>query len=251
MLSKNKIKFIQSLHLKKNRDSLNLFIAEGAKIISDLLLAGCKANTIVATQDWINSHKNTNSSIIEAEIDEIKKISLLKTPSSVLGVFEIINDTFIHSSINHGITIVLDGIQDPGNMGTIIRLADWFGINRIICSLDTVDCYNPKVVQATMGAIARIQINYMPLPTFLEQAKDITTVYGTFMDGENIYSQSLNPNSLIVFGNEGQGISNEVANLITHRLTIPSFATTNTSSESLNVSVAAAIVCSEFKRMQL
>jgi RNA methyltransferase, TrmH family len=249
MISKNKIKFLQSLSRKKARDESGLFIAEGEKLISELINSGFKFELLVARNDRIDKYTNIKCEKIIVSDDELKKISLLSTPSSVIAVcvqrFNLLNDVLQKDDL----TLVLDDIQDPGNFGTIIRLASWFGIDEIICSENTVECYNPKVIQATMGAIAHVNIKYTNLKHFLENSsKKGRIVYGTFMEGENIYKTNLVENGIIVFGNEGKGISQEIKEIIAHKISIPSFQANHPTVESLNVSIAASIVCSEFRR---
>lgn len=247
-ISKNKIKYIQSLKSKKNRDLHGTFVAEGEKLVYELLKS-CKCQYLAASPELLNNFKPFMQieALTEASPEELKKASHLKTPSSVISVFyqpryEI--ETIDFSSNLH---LVLDGIQDPGNLGTIVRLADWFGINSVICSNDTADIYNPKTVQATMGALAGTKVFYVDLKTFLNPYKHLP-IYGTFLEGNNIYEEELTTNGFIVMGNEGSGISREIAALINRKLYIPAFSTEKLTSESLNVASAAAIVCSEFKR---
>lgn len=253
MLSKNKIKLIQSLDLKKFRDEHQLYIAEGNKLVEDLLQARCPIQTIVATNLWLRDnaiHKEIE--IIEATEEDLKKISHLKTAPPVIALVKIPDNQTIAAPDKDNLVLVLDAIQDPGNMGTIIRLADWFGIKEIVCSQNTVDCYNPKVVQATMGAIARIKVQYTDIESYTQKAKNQhIPVYGTFLEGKNIYTEKLSANGIIVMGNEGKGISAGVEANVTHKILIPDFAKPGGKPESLNVSVAAAIVCSEFKRRTL
>ncbi len=240
MLSKNQIKLIRSLELKKNRKRENLFVAEGPKVVGDLLKAGFHPHSIFSTQPHDNAQLITD--------DELRRISFLQHPQEVLALFEIpsSNHTSQLSPLSSQLTLALDGIQDPGNLGTIIRIADWFGISTIFCSQDTADCYNPKVVQATMGSIAHVNIVYGDLVKLLSETT--LPVYGTLLDGENIYQQELTKEGIIVMGNEGNGISQEVRPLITHRLLIPNFSTQGETAESLNVAIATAITCSEFRR---
>lgn len=248
-LTKNNIKLIQSLSKKKYRDELGLFVAEGEKLIHQLLAAKFKFHTIVATSQAMEQFSASNCEIVEATYNEIKKISSLKTPQEVVAVCFQRKNSLPEVPGRNEIMIALDGIQDPGNLGTIIRLASWFGIGQVVCSPQTADCYNSKVIQATMGAIAHVNIHYTHLKNFLESAhQHQIPVYGTFLEGDNIYQSSLLPNGIIVMGNEGNGISPEVEKLIDHKLFIPSFALNGQNVESLNVSVAAAIICSEFKR---
>ena len=240
MLSKNQIKLIRSLELKKNRKRENLFVAEGPKVVGDLLKAGFRAHAIFATKPYGNAQQVTD--------DELRRISFLQHPQEVLALFEIpsSNHPSQFSVLRSQLILALDGIQDPGNLGTIIRIADWFGISTIFCSQDTVDCYNPKVVQATMGSIAHVKMVYCDLVKLLSETQ--LPVYGTLLDGENIYQQELKPEGIIVMGNEGNGISKEVRPLVTHRLLIPNFSTQPETAESLNVAIATAITCSEFRR---
>jgi len=252
MISKNKIKFLQSLSRKKVRDESSLFVAEGEKLITELMVAGFQFKTIVTGNEHFDKFNSIQCEKLVATDDEFKKISILTTPSKVFAVctqriYEL-NDSFL----NDDLTIVLDNIQDPGNFGTIIRLASWFGVEQIVCSENTVDCFNPKVIQATMGAIAHVKICYTDLKSFLRNAREEgRVVYGTFMEGENIYKSDLAANGLIVFGNEGKGISDELENIITQKISIPPFKKNNLTVESLNVSVAASIVCAEFRRRKM
>jgi TrmH family RNA methyltransferase len=252
MLSKNQKKLIASMAQKKQRDSHQLFLAEGPKIVSELLEAGLQPSLIAHTEKWSLPDYYPSASFEHLTITQkdLDSISLLKTPQHVLALFTQPQYTINNNAIYKDLTLVLDGIQDPGNMGTIIRLADWFGINQIVCSLDTVDVFNPKVVQATMGAISRIKIHYTKLPEFLRQYREKcdNPIYGTYLGGENIYDNQLNTPALIVMGNEGNGIQAENDPFITNKITIPPFPAGTPTSESLNVSVAAAIVCAEFRR---
>jgi len=249
MLSKNKVKIIQSLSYKKGREETGLFIAEGEKLITDLIQSGFKINSLIALEGKMKIFSAIHCEKVIATEDELKKISLLKTPPSMVAVCFQRIDKFTSGSSKKGLTIVLDDIQDPGNFGTIIRLASWFGIDQIICSENTVDCYNPKVIQATMGAIANVKIIYTDIFSYIsDYAEEGRVIYGTFMEGENIYNIDLDENGIVVFGNEGNGISKKTMGLITRKISIPSFAKDHHLIESLNVSIAAAIVCSEFRR---
>lgn len=246
-LSKNRIKYIHSLELKKNRRIEKVFLAEGPKLVGDLL-GHFPCRFLAATSGWLSKHTALPAEeISEVSDEELSRASLLKTPQQVLAVFgqpEYETDT---SVISHSLCLALDDIQDPGNLGTIIRLADWFGIEHIFCSPNTVDAYSPKTVQATMGGIARVKLHYTPLPDLIRSLKD-TPVYGTFLDGENMYTQELSPNGLIVMGNEGNGIGKEVEQLISRKLYIPNYPAERETSESLNVAIATAVVCAEFRR---
>lgn len=247
MLSKSKIKFIRSLEKKKFRNESACFLAEGNKLVADILpLFDCVC--LIAKSSWMATQGDIRAEeLIWAEDNDIEKVSLLKTPQDVLAVFRQPAYTLDTGNLRNELSLVLDGLQDPGNLGTIVRVADWFGIKQLICSPDTVDIYNPKTVQATMGAIARVRIFYTPLVDFLKKMDDVP-VYGAFLEGNNIYEEKLSPAGLIVMGNEGNGIRHPVEKLIPHKLYIPNYPFGTETVESLNVSVATSIVCSEFRR---
>ena len=243
MLTKNQIKLVRSLEQKKNRKREGLFVAEGPKVVGDLLRGGFPPYAIYSTLPRPDAQLITD--------EELHKLSFLQHPQEVIAVFEIPHSSLLtpHSSLptpHSSLSIALDGIQDPGNLGTIIRIADWFGIDTIYCSEDTADVYNPKVVQATMGSLAHINIIYTDLVELLQNAH--CPVYGTLLDGEDIYHQELASEGIIVMGNEGNGISQKVRPLITHRILIPNFNKNKETAESLNVAIATAITCSEFRR---
>lgn len=215
------------------------------------LLKNTPCSLLLATSDYLAENAVPRlGELLEVTEDELRKASFLKTPQQVLGVFEIPAHEKESVDWDKSLVLMLDGIQDPGNLGTIVRLADWYGIEHIVCSPDTADVYNPKVVQATMGALARVKLHYTDLAECLSEHPDVP-VYGTFLDGENIYGQTLSANGAIVMGNEGKGIRPEVARLINRRLFVPSFPPERESSESLNVAVATAVVCAEFRRRLL
>jgi TrmH family RNA methyltransferase len=240
MLSKNQIKLITSLQQKKYRKQEQLFFAEGVKVVQELLQSNFELQDLFTTkQDFISVSKTKVHAISDAEL---KKISALATPNSCLAVFKIPKAKEMKES---GLILALDDVRDPGNLGTIIRLCDWFGIETLFCSDETVDIYNPKVVQATMGSISRVNVVYGDLENFLVKTK--LTVFGTFMDGKNIYQESLPKEGIIVMGNEANGISEAVEKLVTHRIAIPRFGDLQIT-ESLNVATATAIILSEFKR---
>ena len=247
MISKNKIKYIRSLELKKNRNKEGKFVAEGFKVVDDLL-ALQPADLIVATQEWLHGkHLADQTEVIEVTEEELKKVSFLQHPQQVLAVFRQAQDGDF--SINtQELSLALDGVQDPGNLGTIIRIADWFGITHIYCSQDTADVYNPKVVQATMGSIARVKVEYGNLLALVESLPADVPVYGTLLDGDNIYQQQLENRGLIVMGNEGKGISPALTKKVNRRLLIPNFPEGRATADSLNVAIATAITCSEFRR---
>lgn len=237
-LSKTQIKWVRSLQQKKFRDAEGMFVAEGKKCVEDLQ-AGFELVLLVTNEN--------------ATTTEIEQMSSLRTPQGIIGVFRKPNITFHLSPDDTQLLLVLDGVQDPGNLGTIIRTCDWFGIPDILCSRDTADCYNPKVVQATMGALARVRIHYVDNLTQVlsEYQASGYPIYGTLLDGKNMYAADSIPSKnkgIIVMGNEGNGISPEVRELITHPLFIPPYPTNVPTSESLNVSIATAIVLAEFRR---
>ena len=240
MLSKNQIKLITSLQQKKQRFVNQLFFAEGIKVIQELVESNFELVHLYTTQNDFEEVSQDKKTIISE--NELKKISALATQNSCLGVFRILADKKI---IESGLILALDSIRDPGNLGTILRLCDWFGIDQIVCSKDAVDIYNPKVVQATMGSIARVNVNYIDLENFIGQTQ--LPVFGTFMLGNNIYKTDLPQEGIIVMGNEANGISPELEKLIKNRLTIPRFGSLQ-KTESLNVATATAIVLSEFRR---
>ena len=249
-ISKNKIKYFSSLNLKKNRDNEQVFIAEGVKLVNDLLHC-FKAKYIVATTEWLSNNFHIADEIIEIEtLDEMKKITLLSTPSPVFVVFYREQYSFNLSELlsKRELILALDAVQDPGNLGTIIRIADWFGIKHIICSHGTVDVYNTKTIQSTMGALTRVKVHYVDLLEVIQECKkNGFPIYGTFLDGESVYHRELSSCGIIVMGNEGNGISTVVADLITDKLLIPNYPSGSVTSESLNVAVATAIICSEFR----
>lgn len=251
MLSKNQKRLIASMTQKKQRVGSKLFLAEGEKCVNDLLNAGFIAHLLVHTDTYkLPAKTNLPTTIVEVTKEELSKSSLLKTPQNVLALFHQPLTDINNNAIENKLCIALDGIQDPGNLGTIIRLADWFGIENIICSSDTADWFNPKVVQATMGAIARINVHYVELQEYLQTYQTATDyeIYGTFLEGEDIYSTKLDSKGMIVLGNEGNGIRDKVAELVTRKITIPSFSLHKNISESLNVATATAIICAEFRR---
>ena len=248
MISKNQIKYVHQLELKKFRKQEGLFIAEGHKVVGDLLAAGFRPTQLFATAEWQAPAGFVE--VTQVTNDELSRLSLQQHPQQVLALFPIPEAQPQISNLKSQISILLDNIQDPGNLGTIIRIADWFGIDTIFCSTGTVDAWNPKVVQATMGSIARVRIIYIDAQQLFDSLPADYPVYGTFLDGENIYTQELSPNGLIVMGNEGNGISDAVRARISRRLLIPDFHRGDTA-DSLNVAIATAITCSEFRRRGL
>ncbi len=240
MLTKNQIKYITQLKQKKFRDLNKVFVAEGFKVISELLNSTLKLEQIYTTKQLnFNVSKEFVTEITESEL---KKISSLTTPNDCLAIFKMKD---IQKPQTNGLKIALDNVRDPGNLGTIIRLCDWFGIADLICSNETVDVYNAKVVQATMGSLTRVNIFYTDLSDYLKETNE--PVFGTFMDGTNIYKTELPTSGIIVMGNEANGISTEIEALITAKIAIPRFGDLQ-QTESLNVATATAIILSEFKR---
>jgi len=240
MLSKNQLKFIQGLKKKKNRQAEHLFLAEGIKVVEELLGSSFKLKKLYGTEAYSNPFKIKEYQLITDK--ELQLISDFSTPNQVLGIFEIPS---VKDPIHKGLTVLLDDINDPGNLGTIIRLCDWFGISQLICSKNTVDCYNQKVVQASMGSLARVSVIYMDLKSYLKEEK--RTVYGTFLNGDNLYQCVLESDAVLIFGNEANGISDAIAALVTKKLTIPQFGQQQLT-ESLNVAMATAIFLSEFRK---
>ncbi|QAA82853.1 RNA methyltransferase [Aequorivita sp. H23M31] len=238
MVSNSQTKLISSLGQKKYRDKFQLFVAEGPKVISELREEGLKLKWLFTTEP---SQITLENHFLVSEA-QLKKISFLKTANSATAIFEI---PTLSPYLDSGLVIALDAVRDPGNLGTIIRLCDWFGVSQLICSEDTVDCYNPKVVQASMGSLARVRIHYLPLLEFLEKTN--LPIYGGFMDGRNIYSETFPTDAIMILGNEANGISELISKKITHKISIPRFGKIQ-KTESLNVATATAIILSEFRR---
>lgn len=240
MVSKNQIKLINSLHQKKFRQINKLFIAEGIKVIQELLDAQYELDQIYATVPLFKEVSENKKTLISDV--ELKKISALTVPNNCLAVFKIPSEKVFKEK---GLIVALDSIRDPGNLGTIIRICDWFGVEQIVCSQDTVDVYNPKVIQATMGSISRVNFIYTDLVSVLQETK--LPVFGTFMNGENIYKMDVPQEGIIVMGNEANGISKAIENAVKSRISIPRFGALQ-KTESLNVATATAIILSEFRR---
>lgn len=259
MISKAKIKYIHSLEQKKNRKAEGVFVAEGPKVVGDLM-AVYAPTLIVATPQWLE----TNSSLIPAATEvcdvtdeELRKVSFLQHPQQVLAVFPQTPPSGAWGAPSPSgawgaLTLALDGVQDPGNLGTIIRIADWFGIEDIFCSKDTADVWNPKVVQATMGSIARVRVHYCGLSELIDSLPPDYPVYGTLLDGNDINEAAANGSlinrGMIVMGNEGNGISSEIAAKVTHKLLIPNYPKGRATADSLNVAIATAITCFAIRR---
>lgn len=253
MLSKNKQKYLRSLAFKKHRDADNCFIAEGPKVVEELL-PHFHCCLLAGTADFLARHADARADATEhITQQELEQVSSLKTPREAIAVFRKKEETAPRPSelFPGSLCLALDSVQDPGNLGTIVRLADWFGVDSIFCSPDCADAYSPKTVQATMGALARVHIYYIELHSFLSEASRSVPVYGTFLEGENIYEKTLTPGGILVMGNEGKGISPRLAGCIRQRLLIPNYPAGRPTSESLNVAVATAVACAEFRRQAL
>ncbi len=253
MLSKNRIKYINSFALKKNRDMYGLFVAEGGKITADCLRT-LRCECLVATEEWMAENGELVAGADVGDVtavgakEDLRCVSQLQSAPSALGVFRKPEDEpFELSRARSSLTLALDTVQDPGNVGTIVRTAAWFGIGHVLCSRGCADVYGAKAVQATMGALAGVRVHYVDLPQTLRQCRLFgAEVYGTFLDGRNVYREEFAPRGIIVMGNEGSGVSEAVAAHVTRRLLIPPFG--EGGAESLNVSAATAVLCSEFRR---
>lgn len=247
MISKATIKRIHALEMRKYRKNERLFVAEGPKLVNELYMS-MKPVYVAALPEWIASNANllNNTTYDTLTPEELQKASLLMHPQQVIALFQIPENELNPDLLKDELILMLDGVQDPGNLGTIARVADWFGIRHIICSPDTADIYNPKAVQATMGALARVKFYYTELAMVLSQYSG--PIYGTFLDGNNIYKEELSRNGIIVMGNEGKGISQRTREMINRRLLIPNYPEGTLTTESLNVAIATSIVCAEFRR---
>ena len=240
MITRAEILDIKALATKQGREEQGAFIAEGEKLVGEIRNSSLHIRRILQTKAIFAEGEMVSEK-------EMERISQLKTANSVLAVVELPKSRLTSVKPDKNLVLALDRVQNPGNLGTIIRLADWFGISDIVCSEDSADCFNPKVVQATMGAILRVKVHYTNLAEWLKNQHN-TKIYGTFLEGENIYSAELDKSGVIVMGNEGQGISAEVAATVSHKLLIPPYPADRCGSESLNVAVATAVICSEFRR---
>ena len=241
--------------MKKYRKAEGVFVAEGHKLVGDLMDV-FECTYLAGTAEWFSVHEawveRQRKRGVEMDVvteEELKRVSFQDTPQQVLAVFRQASyEVEVNRVVKEQLCLMLDDVQNPGNLGTIVRLADWFGIEHIFCSRGCADIYNPKTVQATMGAMARVQVHYVDLPAMLEGLGTGVPVYGTFLDGENMYKKDLENRGLIVMGNEGKGVSKEVERYVTERLYIPNYPAGRETSESLNVAIATAIVCAEFRR---
>lgn len=245
-MTKADIQLVRALADKRGRTEHGLFVAEGEKLIGELCASYLQVRRIFTLEGIF---EGPGVEVVAPR--EMERLTLLKTAGNSLALVEIPHYGIDMGSLTGKLTLALDGIQNPGNLGTIIRLADWFGITDIVCSEDSADCFNPKVVQATMGAILRVRVHYTDLGEFLAEAgKRRIPVYGTFLEGDNLYKTELSPEGIVVMGNEGRGITPQTARSITRKLFIPPYPADRRGSESLNVAMATGIICSEFRRRQ-
>lgn len=243
-MTKAEIQLVRALADKRGRTEQGLFVAEGEKLVGELRTSHLRVRKIFALEGLFEGEE-----VECVTARDMERLSLLKTRSNSLAIVEIPHYRLDAAALSGRLTLALDDIQNPGNLGTIIRLADWFGIGDIVCSPGTADCFNPKVVQATMGAILRVRVHYTDLPRFLAEAAGRgTPVYGTFLEGDNIYDAPLTRGGIVVMGNEGRGVTPETARTVTRKLFIPPFPADRHGSESLNVAMATGIVCAEFRR---
>ena len=243
-MTKADIQLVRSLNDKRGRDEHGLFVAEGEKLISEIRASHLKVRKIFALEGIF-----AGDEVEVVSSKDMERLSLLKSPSKALALVEIPRHKLRREALQEGLVLALDEVQNPGNLGTIIRLADWFGITDILCSKDSADCFNPKVVQATMGAILRVKVHYTDLKATLSEAASAgVPIYGTFLEGDDLYSTELTPHGVVVMGNEGRGISEAVGSCVTHKLFIPPYPATRPTSESLNVAMATGIICAEFRR---
>lgn len=251
MISKARIKQIRGLERKKNRLAEGLFVAEGPKLVGELL-AVMQPVYVAATEAWMAANRSALGRAATDVVteDELQRASLLQHPQAVVALFPIPHpDAKLAEVAQQELCLALDGVQDPGNLGTIVRLADWFGIRHVFCSTESADIFNPKATQATMGALSHVSVQYVDLVSELRQTQ--APIYGTMLDGEDIYEQELTENGVIIMGNEGRGMSKEAAALVSHRLYIPPYPADRATVESLNVAIATAIVCSVFRRPRI
>ncbi|HKI87576.1 MAG TPA: RNA methyltransferase [Draconibacterium sp.] len=255
MIGKNTTKRIKSLALKKYRQKEELFLVEGDKNVLEVLHSTYQVEQLLATENFLSKNSNLTKhakQITEVTVDEIKKVSLLKNPQNSLAICALPVEIPLPEKLEKDLSLYLDGIQDPGNLGTLIRICDWFGISQLFCSPDTANLYNPKVIQSSMGSFCRVQVWYSPFETLLSVTqRQGTPVFGTFLNGKSIYTEKLPSQALLVVGNEGNGIRESVGKKIENKITIPRFTQKYNGAESLNAAVATGIICAEFIRQQL
>jgi len=255
MLNRSELAFVKSLHRKKLRQEHGLFLAEGRKVVGELLASSLVMRTVYATERFETEHPELRRQVPHAAwktvtARDFAQLSSLENPQEVLAVAEIPSPAFDPAAVERRLVLVLDDVSDPGNLGTLLRVADWFGVDAVVCSPQTVDAYNPKVVQAAMGSLFRLQPVYQELEKLFERnaATARLPVYGTVLDGEDLYAASLGKEGYILMGKEASGIHPALLPYVTRRLTIPAAVKEGAAPESLNVAVAAAVVCSEFRR---
>lgn len=255
MISRNQIKYVHSLHLKKERENNRQFLVEGSKGVLEAVSGPFEIVALYALPEWIAEHPELNLPAgLRAEpvtLSEMERMTALSTPSPAIAVLKMREAGTKATDSFPGLTLVLDEIQDPGNLGTIIRIADWFGIRRVVCSQGTVDLYNPKVIQATMGSFCRVEIMVADLPALFTAQTHPGKIYGAFLEGKNLYEQELEETAMIIIGNESRGISPAVEKFVTDKITIPSYTFNHDEenhAESLNAAIATAVVCAEFRR---
>lgn len=252
-LTKNLYRTVKSLDERKTRRKENAFKAEGTKCVLDTL-GHFKLRYLFATYEWLENHSQQvgrivgQDAVVKVTRNDLSRMSSLSTPSDVIAVYEIPERVPDFSHMSHGLLLALDTIQDPGNLGTIIRVADWFGVREILCSAETADCFSPKVIQSTMGSISRVKLYYGNLPEMISKTES-PAVYGTFLDGESISEAKIGEDGIIVIGNEGKGISKEVEDVVTERLLIPSYPQGEVTGESLNAAIATAITLAKFRHV--
>lgn len=247
MLTKADIQLVRSLDSRKGRRREGLFVAEGPRLVAELL-SHFDCHRLFATAEWLVANPHTQvRNIVEITSAELSRLSLQQAPNQVVALFGIPQDRGVAEGLK-GLHLALDNVQDPGNLGTIIRVADWFGVEHIWCSLTTADVWNPKVVQASMGGIARVRVHYIDILPFLVRQAQHIPVFGTSLGGDNLWKQELAEDAIIVMGNEGNGISPEVDALCTRRLLIPNYPSERTTTDSLNVAMATGIILAEFRR---
>lgn len=248
MLSKSKLKYVQSLKLKKKRDSLQRFVVEGEKMVKELLNSDFEVEEVFVLNDWTDNIPTHYAKAINiVTLPELKKLSFLSTPNKVMAIVTQPNYIINYKKINKTFSLYLDGIRDPGNMGTILRIADWFGISAVFCSIDCVDIYNPKVIQASMGAFLRVKTSIVLFENLKKEVGDIP-IYGATMAGENVFKSSLSKEGILVIGNEGAGISAAILQELTHAISIPRHQ--QGGAESLNAAIATGILCALFRGFQ-
>lgn len=252
-LTKNLYRTVKSLDECKTRRKENAFKAEGTKCVLDTL-GHFTLRYLFATYEWLETHSQQVKrlsgigTVVKVTRNDLSRMSSLTTPSDVIAVYEIPKREPEFSNLSHGLILALDTIQDPGNLGTIIRVADWFGVREILCSAETADCFSPKVIQSTMGSISRVKLYYGNLPDMISKTK-APAVYGTFLDGESISEAKIGEDGIIIIGNEGKGISKEVEAVVTERLLIPSYPQGEVTGESLNAAIATAITLAKFRHV--